>query len=200
MNGLHIAALQYANVGTPVFPSNGKGSPSFVDATTDKKQIHRWWSECPQANICVPTGRITRRFVIAVDPRHGGYTTLAALEAQHGPLPMPREARTPSGNRHLYFALPDGLEIPSSAGKLGPGLDVIAEGAYIPVPPSVHPETGEPYAWFSTRSLAPPPAWLLALLSELPHVKADDPNGARSDSEKIPETQTQPSTSLLAIQ
>jgi hypothetical protein len=44
------------------------------------------------------------------------------------------EARTGGGGTHFFFALPEGQIIRSSAGKLGPGLDVRAEGAYVVIP------------------------------------------------------------------
>ena len=69
--------------------------------------------------------------------------TLAALEREHGPLPPTREVASGNG-RHLWFACAG--PIPSSAGRIGTGLDVRGDRAYIIAPPSVHP-SGRTYAW-----------------------------------------------------
>src|SRR5215472_5550775 len=119
------AALTYASHGVPVFPvwwivdgrcacgasdcpSPGKhplakcAPRGFQDATTDTTTIRRWWqTECPSANIAMPTDA---RMVLDVDPRHGGNETLAELERQHGALPDTAEVLTGGGGRHIYFA------------------------------------------------------------------------------------------------
>ncbi len=48
----------------------------------------------------------------------------------------------------------------SSAGRLGPGLDVRGEGGYVVVPPS---RTQSAYEWLDRAPLADP-AWLLGRL------------------------------------
>jgi hypothetical protein len=54
-------------------------------------------------------------------------------------------------------------------------LDVKGLGGYIVVPPSIHPETGEPYVWdeddhpLKIRP-APAPEWLLIMVAERPHL------------------------------
>jgi hypothetical protein len=189
-NRLLHAALQYVRSGTPVFPLNGKvpfaGTHGFLEATLDEKKILELWSKWPDANIGSPTGR---QFVLDIDLRHGGHESLAALEKAHWRLPATREARTGGGGRHLYFLVPDGLVIRSSAGKLGPGLDIRAAGAYVVLPPSVHPDTKRRYEWTNLRDPEIPPEWLLNLLREPPRAKTNGANSAASDSEKIPEGQ-----------
>jgi len=64
---------------------------------------------------------------------------LRELERANGVLPRTVEALTGGGGRHVYFSHPGG-EIPCSAGKLGPGLDIRSDGGYrqlclLPDPP-----------------------------------------------------------------
>jgi Bifunctional DNA primase/polymerase, N-terminal len=90
----------------------------------------------------------------------GGAASLAALEAAHGPLPVTRTVVTSSG-RHLWFVF-DGGTIPCSVGRVGPGLDVRAEGGYVLVPPSVHP-SGHIYRFDGTNDIALAPTWVVRL-------------------------------------
>jgi hypothetical protein len=163
------AAIRYAARGWPVFPlavrgkmpliAKADGGRGFHDATTDTDQIREWWTRWLQANIGIASGHGFD--VLDVDTDHGGEETLAALEAEHGPLPATVKATTGSGGRHILF-LPD-ARVRCSAGRLGPGLDVRGRSGYVVAPPSIHP-SGRGYRW-SVRNapLAPWPPWLLVL-------------------------------------
>jgi hypothetical protein len=70
-----------------------------------------------------------------------------------------------SRGRHLWFRA-DG-PIPSSAGRVGAGLDVRGEGGYVVVPPSVHPD-GTLYRWANNLAPAPAPDWLIRLAQKKP--------------------------------
>jgi hypothetical protein len=151
-------ALAYACQGRRVFPVNGKRPYTvhgFHDATTDEATIRGWWSEHPDAGIATPTG--PDWFVLDVDQRDA----LAALVAEHGPLPVTVEAVTPRPGRHIYLL----GEVTNRTGGLPDGLDVRGTGGYIVLPPSPH-ENGV-YEWrtaLDEAPIAPAPAWLLELL------------------------------------
>src|SRR5687767_11604160 len=103
------------------------------DATTDPALIEVWWRQWPAAHPAIRTG--TRRdgagvVVLDIDPGHGGTASLAKLVATFGPLPETLEVATGGGGSHLYFAHPGG-QVPNSAGRLGPGLDVRGDGGYV---------------------------------------------------------------------
>jgi hypothetical protein len=80
-------------------------------------------------------------------------------------------ARTGSGGWHAYFAHP-GSTVPSSAGRIGEGLDVRGDGGYVVAPPSrhvsrhryrwVYPQDGPAQAG-AAGDLPPMPRWLLHL-------------------------------------
>ena len=156
------AALHYARGGIPIFPvwnptENGgcacakgqfcqnaaKHPIGFLvphglrDATTDLDQIQEWWGQYPEANIGMPTGAWTGAVVLDVDPEHGGFDSLLALIRRYGVLPWTRIVHTGGGGLHLYFEHP-GIYTRSSAGKMGPGLDLLGDGGYVLLPPSVY--------------------------------------------------------------
>lgn len=131
----------------------------------DRVRVRAWWRRWPDSNIGIVTGRVSGLAVLDVDPRSGGDRALGALEAVHGALPPTVESLTGGGGRHYWFALPDGLGVPS--GPLRAGLDLKAEGGMAIAPPSRH-VSGRRYRWLSGRRLgdaaiAPLPAWIVEL-------------------------------------
>jgi hypothetical protein len=164
---LRDAALEYAAVGWLVFPCLPRrkkpptDSHGLLDATTDLEQIRRWWDAMPNANIGVNAGA-SELLVVDVDPE--GHTSLDELAAIYGWLPSTRVCWTPRGNGfHVYYRLPAGVEVPSSTGRLGAGIDVRSRGGYVLVPPSVHPNGGR-YLWPDPDAvIAVAPAWLVEL-------------------------------------
>jgi hypothetical protein len=161
------AALAYARRGVPVFPCEPGGKRpltynGFWDATTEARRIRAWWGRWPAANVGVPTGRRSGLLVLDVDPRDGGFESLAVLEREGGPRPETARARTGGGGVHVFFRYPAGETVRNSAGTLGSGLDVRGEGGYVVVPPS---RTQSAYGWIDRSRPAEPP-WLLARLRE----------------------------------
>lgn len=158
---LHEAALRYAASGIPVFPCFENKKPrtthGFKDASTDPTQINAWWREFPNASIGSPTGG--NSFVLDVDLPDGP-EALAKLEQEYGSLPHTLEQMTGSGGRHLFFKLPEGVQIKNSAGKIGKGLDSRGIGGYVILPPSPHP-SGQRYQWTGKGILHAAPEWLL---------------------------------------
>ncbi len=154
MNPRLDAALRYAQLGWPVFPCHNHTAggcscyrtdcPSPTKhprtrnglhaATTDPTTIAAWWNHWPLANLAIRTGGAAGIVVIDVDPRHGGDRSLDQLVERHGPLPATRAVRTPSGGIHLYYQTPE--PVPTTAGRLAPGIDTRADGGYVLAPPS----------------------------------------------------------------
>lgn len=165
-------AVELAARGWAVFPLAGKvpwiakrdGGNGVLDATTDLEQVTDWWRRFPSANIGV---RVPSALVVVdVDPRHDGHLRLAEHEAAHGPLPATLSVWSGRGDggRHLYFLRPFGR---LSATRLGHGLDIKTSSGYVVAPPSIHPDSGQPYRW-DLAPVAAPPAWLIDLLRVTP--------------------------------
>ena len=96
--------------------------------------------------------------IVDIDPKSGGNETWAALEAKLGKVPPTLEVRTPSGGRHLYFR---GIG-PSTAKKLGAGIDTRGIGGYALLPPSS--VNGRHYTWLE-GPISPLPEWIAEILA-----------------------------------
>lgn len=163
-------AIEYAVNNWRIFPLRGKvpaiaKGRGVLDATSDTAQIAAWWGgRYAGCNIGarVPEAMI----VIDVDPRHDGHTSLAALEDKHGPLPetLTTISGRGDGGRHLFFRRPAGK---LTASRLGPGIDLKTPSGYVVMPPSIHPDSGQPYTRLD-NDVAAPPAWLVSLIAPAP--------------------------------
>jgi hypothetical protein len=189
------AALSYAARGWAVFPVPPGTKQSYKSAkfsngnawgkTTYADEINRDWARWPEANVGIPTGPESGIFVVEADTAAGhgvdGIANLAALVAQHGPLPPTRMAISPSGSQHYYFKWPDdpAVVIRNSVGHIAPGIDVRGAGGMVLAPPSVKPGVGQ-YRWLNDLAPAAAPSWLLFLTvrlvrpPEAAHVPQDD--------------------------
>ena len=73
------AAFQYATMGWPVIPVNGK-KPFIKEwpekASDDPATIKKWLSQYPKSNLGVVTGKRSGIFVLDVDAKYGGIEAL----------------------------------------------------------------------------------------------------------------------------
>ena len=162
------AALDYAAQGFAVFPCWPRSKTpavkrGFKDATTNPATIRRWWLADATYNIAVATGIVSGVLILDVDGAIGA-TTLHDLEAAHGSLPVTSCSITSAGC-HLWFRISDNVQ--STAGRVGRGLDIRADGGYVIAPPSIHPD-GVIYRWSNAAALAAAPAWLIGLTRPKP--------------------------------
>lgn len=158
------------------------------DGSKDPKQITRWWEKWPDANLGILTGQESGLVVLDVDGVDGK-ASLQALTAAHGSRPKTLCAKTgrtgTDGKRkgaHYYFCAPVGVPIRNSAGILGKGLDIRAEGGYVVAPPSLH-TSGLLYEWLAPEQpLADVPPWMLAKLAEAKPAPAPDAQRAQGEA------------------
>ncbi len=136
-------------------------------ATTDEATIKEWWAKAPLCGVGIATGPGSGIWVLDVDARHDGLESLADLQQTHGDLPPTPTVITGGGGLHLYFALPEGVEIKNRVG-IAPGIDVRGTGGYVVGPGSMH-ASGRTYEWeLSSDDLEGPavaPKWLLDLVA-----------------------------------
>lgn len=132
------------------------------NATTDKGQITKWWTQWPEPNIGLRTGMASGVIVLDIDTQHDGQKSLAQLEKDFGSLPTTLEVTTGGNDRHLYFKHPGGI-ILNKVG-IAPGIDLRGDGGYVIAPPSRHRSLNL-YYWKTRCQPAEAPSWLLDLIS-----------------------------------
>jgi DNA-binding MarR family transcriptional regulator len=177
------AALAYAALGLPVFPLSanrtvialcprckpGAGCPGkdecrcgtdtchgFYAATTDRATITKWFTEHPDWQLGLRTGKTSGLVVLDVDLDKGGLDSLIAL--QKAGLDIRGTAAQLSGSGqsfHLFYGWP-GYQVPNSSDTLGGGLDVRGDGGFVVVAPSHHPSTGARYELLGPLTDLPP--------------------------------------------
>jgi hypothetical protein len=158
------AALSLARNGFKIFPIEPNSKVPAIKnwqtlANDNPDLISKWWvDEFPGANIGISTEGLC---VIDVDPRNGGQGSWDAIMLAED-APDTATQQTQSGGVHHIYKLPDGLTVPNSRSKLGPGIDIKSAGGYIVAPGSEI--DGRPYRWFKGfegDKLAMAPQWLL---------------------------------------
>lgn len=136
------AAHQYADTGWPAFPCRpGSKEPAtrngFYDATTEHRQIERWWSANPDRNVAIATGA-PGPDVVDVD-NHGehdnGFGTLNHLKRAGLVDGYHAVVQTPSEGIHLYYR---GTEQGNGSVR-GYRIDFRSKGGYVVAPPSATP-------------------------------------------------------------
>lgn len=156
MSGGLEDAFRMVELGLPVFPVLGKKPPikgGFHNATTDKRQIYRWFRRWPRCGWAVPTGTdlvVVDLDVILAVPAE----MMAVLEASTGP-----RVQTGSGGLHVWYRPPRELR---TKVRFVSGTDFKANGGYVLVPHALHPRTRQRYRW-----LTPPEADLPPLPAEI---------------------------------
>lgn len=168
------AALDYAARGWPVFacevggkrPHSRLSPTGFKGATTDPQAITATWESEPTANIGIACGPVIILDIDVKPPTKRGDIELVELVREHGGIGWTREASTPSGGSHFYFAPPAGDRINRTIGRFAPHIDVLGWGGYAVAPPSKVEGVGD-YEWVTERDPVEPSAWVAARMQEL---------------------------------
>ena len=137
------AALDWADLGVPVFPTGDDKRPltqnGFYDASTDPDHIRKMFLDAGSRlhGIGARMGEAAGLFAIDADTYKEGESGEAAKKyiaglVQAGMLPKSRIHATRSGGRHYIFS--SDTEFPNC--KPSKGVEVKGEGGYIIVPPS----------------------------------------------------------------
>ncbi len=182
-------ACKYAEYGFPILPVRRNSKRPAIEnwtemATTDLQTVSAWWLENPNYNIGCLTGWPSGNIVLDVDPSE----TLSVEDILNGldvRLGDTLTTKTPSGGLHLYYRLPDGLDV-SRRIKIRPGLDIMADKSQVLLPPSSI--DGVKYEWHTKKTIQPLPERLLSLIKEAPRAKVAEvingiiPRGQRNNT------------------
>lgn len=165
INGFLEAAILYRERGWTPIPLAGKKPivkwERFQTEQPTEEQIIDWWGGDNPPNIGLVTGPLSGLLVLDVDSQEG-----EDFLSSKGLLPPTPTVKTSKG-RHLYFIYPAGEDLHNFVRKC-PGLDLRAAGGYVCAPPSIHPDTLQPYTWTTSPEavpLAPTPKWLIDLVN-----------------------------------
>ncbi|MBP2322399.1 hypothetical protein JOF56_002784 [Kibdelosporangium banguiense] len=113
----------------------------FYAATTDHTRLTAMITTNPGGLLALRTGAVSGLLVVDVDPGHGGRVD---------PDLMTPTVAVGTGNYgwHLYYRHP-GHPVTSRPLPGVDGVDIKADGGYVVLPPSVHPDTRRPYRWLA---------------------------------------------------
>ncbi len=171
-------ALSLARKGFHVFPiREGSKKPAISGwphrATTDEGTIIGWWNGVyADHNIGIatePSGLI----VVDLDDKDGklgseAYAELCDANTHVDTL----QVRTPTGGAHLYFSVPEGMTLKTSAGALGTGIDTRAMGGFVVASGSALPVGS--YTTIIDIPIAECPTWIADRLQRPKATKSSD--------------------------
>lgn len=176
-------ALTLAGQGFYMFPCEPNGKLPLVKgwpakATRDPAKIERWAQKFDGCNWGVFTGRYgdgQGLVVVDVDNKDGknGNASLVALELLGQEFPATMETATPTGGRHLIYAVPQAVK--QGVDVLGTGLDIRSKGGFVLGPGSVI--NGRAYVVDRPDIPQPAPQWLIDRCGLTP----DRPSEATAD-------------------
>ena len=129
-------------LGGKVPPRNWPLGKMLAQRTQEREEITGYFPEGYRGNVGVVTGRGSGLVVVDVDdPDDVWWAT-----TRFGNTPF--VVRTGKQGFHYYYRYPDGeAHIGNRVRLWGRQIDLRADGGYVVVPPSVHPETGKVYRW-----------------------------------------------------
>ena len=157
-------------------PKHPLAKGGFSTATNDSDEIERRCANPAATGYCVYPGAGLMVIDLDVGDGKDGRKELGKLAAEHGEkLPQTACVKSPRGNgsQHLYFRVPKDVVIPSSNGKIAPGIDVRGnDGAYWIAGPGSRTAKGE-YKWErGPEHIIDAPEWLIeAAIAARPRVR-----------------------------
>lgn len=164
MNNVKEQALQYLAKGFSIIPVGANKKPllnswkEFQERRATAEEIDAWFSNNPDANVGIVTGKLSGVCVVDFDKPE-------AFDNAKDKIPPGTPLVQTGRGFHAYFKYQDGVRNFQKRADL-PDVDLRAEGGYVIAPPSVH-ENGHVYKWLNGPSideveLPQLPDWVLA--------------------------------------
>ena len=125
-------ALKYLQKGASVMPVGKNKIPlivwkEFQTRKPTEEEVRKWWTDFPEANIGVITGKISN--LIVVDVEKGGDISR---------FPETDLVQTGGGGWHLYYSYTPF----ENKTRIFPLTDIRGDGGYVVAPPSIHQSGG----------------------------------------------------------
>ena len=106
-----------------------------------KEQVENWFAHLTGAGVGLVTGRVSNIVVLDVE----SYCKIP-IEELLKKFPTQMISKTGSGGYHLFYQYPQGVSKVSNRVGIFDGADIRADGGFIVLPPTVHPN-GNKYEW-----------------------------------------------------
>lgn len=165
--GIVDDAIEYAEYGWSILPVKPEEKRPYMTnwlqynhtrASVD--MITNWFTKLTNAGIGSVTGKISNMVVLDVES-----WCKTPIEDLLRKYPTQMIARSGSGGWHLYYQYPTGVSKVSNRVGIMDGADLRADGGFIVLPPTVHPN-GNRYTWVKKGPLGAFPVAFLELESK----------------------------------
>lgn len=182
-------ALELARKGFYVFPIVEDGKKPAITgwphrATTDEETIRKWWAAPNEGrNIGIAT-EPSNLIVVDLDDKNGkcGSDEFDKLCYAHGYTDT-MMVDTPSGGYHLYFHVPEGMTLKSTACAIADGIDTRAVGGFVVAPGSSIEGKFYRVASSSNVAITTCPDWIAEKVQRPPATIPSDLTSTTLDSE-----------------
>lgn len=107
------------------------------------REVQTWFTQWPEANIAIVTGRISGIVVVDMDNE-------AAVGWVRSNMPPTSTYVKTGKGYHAYYKYPNDAIRVENKTRLTDGVDIRADGGYVLAPPSIHP-SGAVYTWVENK-------------------------------------------------
>lgn len=160
-------AMEYVDSGWSVLPVKPEEKRPFMTnwlqytkTRASREMVSSWFASLTGAGVGAVTGRISG--IIVLDVEHDCPYPLDDLLKKY---PTQMVSRSGSGGYHLFYSYPLNVPKVSNRVRIFDGADLRADGGFIVLPPTRHPN-GRQYEWVKKGPLGAFPLALLDLRSE----------------------------------
>ena len=166
-NDIVDRALEYVNLGWSILPVRPDDKRPYMTnwlqyqkIRADRNLVTSWFSSLSNAGVGLVTGRISG--VVVLDVEHDCPIPIEDILRKY---PTGMVSKSGGGGRHLFYNYPRGVGRISNRVRIFDGADLRADGGFIVLPPTRHPN-GRQYEWVKKGPLGAFPLALLDLRSE----------------------------------
>ena len=160
-------ALEYVNSGWSVLPVKPEEKRPYMTnwlqytrTKATQEVVENWFRHLSGAGVGVVTGRISN--MVVLDVENWCKTPIEELLKKY---PTQMISKSGSGGYHLFYQFPTNVSKVSNRVGIFEGADLRADGGFIVLPPTVHPN-GNKYEWVRKGPLGVFPLPLLDLESK----------------------------------